>query len=352
MELLDFIDSCNISSKNDTEIFTLFCYYLLKENGTISYSTKKMMHMFGDIGRNAPDPLTLKKDAILSGIFRPHGIEGTLRFTKESFRLMEKEYEHLWAGVAVPVAKTNVTTVAKVRLPDFADACEMSSQNENDGFALLCYYLAKERGKRSFYVRDALDIYEDAGLVVADKVSFEKNVRKHQSFRMAGIDGGMEFFQNAFSELDSKYGKLWDIAEEAPKSNAPTGSEVLDETKFSGKRSGLDKLIVQVNSSYRTGSFDSCALVMRRLLESALIYSFQNNGTENKIIGNDGKFLCFSDIVQKAIGTSGISQVAGDLLAASAIGDYSEKGAMYTFGANDINSVRLAYRNVLEALLL
>jgi hypothetical protein len=32
------------------------------------------------------------------------------------------------------------------------------------------------------------------------------------------------------------------------------------------------------------------------------------------------------------------------------IGDYSGQGPMYTLGANDINSLRVAYRNVLEVL--
>jgi len=91
---------------------------------------------------------------------------------------------------------------------------------------------------------------------------------------------------------------------------------------------------------------------MRRLLEVTLILSFQANGIENEIRGNGKDYIEFAEIVKKAAGSGvlGLSQKGIDITAVSKIGDYSGKGPMYTFGANDINSVRTGFRNILETL--
>ncbi|MCL2786797.1 MAG: hypothetical protein FWD81_06245, partial [Methanomassiliicoccaceae archaeon] len=68
-------------------------------------------------------------------------------------------------------------------------------------------------------------------------------------------------------------------------------------------------------------------------------------------IKSDGRYIELADLVRKAVGTDAMADIANDLIAVSVIGDYSGKGEMYTFGANDINSVRIAYRNVLDALI-
>jgi len=351
MQLIDFIDACNIRSKNETEAFALLCYYSMKENGTVSFSVKKMLYLYDEADLARPDAAGLKKDAAKCGTFRPFGIEGTLRFNKEAIRTFERTYGHLWDNAARPAAKETPAGVYKVRLGIFTDACEMPSADQTKGLELLCYYVAKEKDRMSFSVREVLDLYEEAGLGVPERSQLEKQMRKHASFRRVGIDGSLEFHSGAFAAIDAQYGNMWNAANDMPKNSAPSCSEVIDEKRFCGIREGLDRLIIQVNSSYRSGSYDSCALVMRRLLEAVLIHSFQYKDLE-KEISSGGRFLCFDDIVQKAASSDvfGLSHMSDDVLKASGIGDYSKQGPMYTFSANDINSARTAYRNVLDAL--
>jgi hypothetical protein len=147
------------------------------------------------------------------------------------------------------------------------------------------------------------------------------------------------------------YGHLWS-APAVQENSAAADIEVISEERFCGKRDAVDRLIVQINSTYRDGSFDACASVMRRLLEVALVLSFQANGIENEIRNRSGEYMLLEDIVRKAAVSDvlGLSRKGVDIMAVSKIGDYAGKGAMYTFGANDINSVRIAYRNALEVL--
>ena len=366
MQLIDFIDACDINSKTEIEVFELLCYYLMKEEGKMSFSVKKMLDMYKDAGIPVPERKALEKEAKKYQHFRPHGIEGTLKFASGAVGALEKTYGHLWSGGAARVASSPVRAAvpAGVQLPDFADACKLSEKNEAERFELLCYYQARENGARTFSIRGMADVYTGAGLETPDRSAVEKQVRKHGSFVSKGIDGSLEFAPGVLGSLDSTYGYLWDApaaqthpaAQAAPVAksvpSAAANVEVLSEERFCGKRDGLDRLIVQVNSTYRDGAFDACAAVMRRLIEAALILSFQANGIENEIRGNGNDYIKFEDIVKKAAGSSvlALSQKGIDISMVSRIGDYSGKGPMYTFGANDINAVRTGYRNILETL--
>jgi hypothetical protein len=368
MQLMDFVDACDVRSKTDVEVFELFCYYLTKEKGTVAFSVKKMLWIYEDAGLPAPDVPALKKAAGKYPSFRPFGIEGTLRFGRDVLRGLDKKYGHLWEGGSI-VREGGTVKGTVMRLTDFAEACDMVSKPEIDNFELICYYLAKENVTSVFSVKNVFEMYGDVGLEISDRPALEKQARKHTSFQNVGIEGTLKFQPEAYGSLDSRYGHLWTAMTAAPVHAAPlqtasvaaapaaapaAGIEVLSEAKFCGKRDGFDRLIVQINSSYRNGSFDACAAVMRRLLESALIFSFQANGVDSDILGGDGRYLGLFDIIRKAVENKvlDLSKIRSDLMDVSRIGDYSGQGPMYTFGANDINSVRNAYRNVLETLFL
>jgi len=330
-------------SKDEMENFELFCYYLSKEEDAFSFSPKKIIPMYEEAGLPVPDANELKKRTKKYDSFRPHGIEGTLKFKNDVLRALEKKYGHLWgSGV-------HGTSVSVLRIPDFACACEMGSNSDIENFELFCYYLVKEKKFTMFSVKKVLELFEDVDVTVKDADALKNDMKKHPSFDKK-LDGSLSFKSEALRALDSKYGHLWIKNTETA---APEIFEVVDITRCKKRKEGLDRLVMQINTSYRNGSFDSCALVMRRLLEAALIISFQTNGIENEIRNGSGKYLCFDDIAKKAVekDVNGILKIGDDLTNASAIGDYSEQGPMYTISVNDINSVRNAYRNVIDLLL-
>ena len=233
-----------------------------------------------------------------------------------------------------------------MQIIDFVEACDTKSKTDAEVFELLCYYKAKEDGMEQFSLRKLSRVYLDAGLTMPDGGALDKNIKSGSSFRPHGIEGTLRFSAGTFDRLNKKYGHLWITAV-----GVPSGSEVIDEKRFCGKREGFDRLVAQINSSYGNGSYDACASVMRRLLEASLILSFQSKGIEDTIRGNDG-YIRLDDIVRKAVDTDalGLSGKADDLIAISKIGDYSGHGPTYTLSANDINSVRIAYREVLDIL--
>ncbi|MDR0790954.1 MAG: hypothetical protein LBE47_00260, partial [Methanomassiliicoccaceae archaeon] len=294
MQLIDFVDACDIGSKSTAENFGLFCYYLFKENGAGSFSVKNVAEMYGEAGLPVPELSSLKKEVRNCGYFRPYGIEGTLKFTKDQLRALDKKYGHMWSNT---VKISPETQRVSVPLKNFIEACSMASRTDIENFGLLCYYLAKENGYEHFMIRNMIDVCEDAGLTRPERSALEKEVRKSGSFRLKSFDGSVEFTPDAYRALDDAHGHMWTVVN-APVA-APVNCEVIDEAKFCGKREGLDRLIIQINSTYRDGSFDACAAVMRRLLEVSIIFAFQSNGMEKDVRGADGRYLCLDALIDK-----------------------------------------------------
>ena len=348
MQLIDFIDTCNICSKTGAEVFGLLCYYMYKENGKISFSVKKMLPVYDEAGLPRPDISVIRKEVTRNNMFRPYGLEGTLKLSKDTLRSMEKDHGHLWDVASVNKSAKDVK-ITVVRPDDFADACDMPSKDDNEIFELLCYYLFKEKGTERFHFRKMEDVYKDAELPAPERNNLKKMAYDHGSFRRAGLEWAIAFVPEALGPLEDRYGHMWDSVPETSERTAPV-SYIIDETKFCGKRDGFDRLIIQINSAYRGGHHDSCALLMRRLLEASVILAFQTNGMEKDIVGSGGRYLCLDEIIQNAAGSDVPGIPLKDVHDVSTIGDYSEKGWAYTFSINDINSVRLAYRNVLERL--
>ncbi|MCL2890769.1 MAG: hypothetical protein FWF40_02615, partial [Methanomassiliicoccaceae archaeon] len=229
---------------------------------------------------------------------------------------------------------------------DFAEACDIVSKTEIERFALLCYFLVKEKNASQLSVRKVSGLYKGAGLDAPDKAALKEEIKNSGSFRPFGIEGTLRFSEAAFETLDTGYSHLWNSV-----AGVPAGSEVLDEERFCGKLEGFDRLVAQINSSYREGSHDACALTMRRLLEASMIFAFQSKGMEDAVRNGSG-YLPLEDMIELIADTDalGLSGRMDDLSAAAEIGGYSGRGPAYTFSANDINSVRAAYREILGLL--
>jgi len=344
MRLIDFADACNMNSKTEIEVFELMCYHETKENGVTVFYIKKILIKYEDAGIALPDVSSLKKEIHKYISFRQHGVENAVRFRKETFRSLDKTYGHLWERSRTLDGTMNKTNL---RLKEFVDICGLTAKTDIERFELLCYYLYREKGMTSFHVRKMFDVFDDAEITVADKSALKKRVKESESFRTVSIDGAVSFTPGILRTLNREHGHMW---ESAPVTNVDPVAEieVIPEEKFCGRRETFDRFIVQINETYRNGSYDACASVMRRLFEASVILSFRSAGKEDDILV-DGRFVCFDELVKKA-SEAFPSLNPDDLITISKIGDYSRLGPMYTFGANDINSVRSAYRDLLDPL--
>ena len=68
-----------------------------------------------------------------------------------------------------------------------------------------------------------------------------------------------------------------------------------------GTRGYIEKVANQVNGCYEKGWYDSCAVMIRRLVETLLIETFEHHKIENKIKNTQGDFLVLDEIIDKTL---------------------------------------------------
>lgn len=68
-----------------------------------------------------------------------------------------------------------------------------------------------------------------------------------------------------------------------------------------GTRGYIEKISNQINGAYANGWFDACAVMIRRLLETLIIESFEYNNISNSIKNKSGEFLFLGDLISATL---------------------------------------------------
>jgi hypothetical protein len=64
-----------------------------------------------------------------------------------------------------------------------------------------------------------------------------------------------------------------------------------------GTRGYIEKVANQANGCYANGWYDACAVMIRRLIETLIIESFEKHQISNKIKNSSGDFLYLRDLI-------------------------------------------------------
>jgi hypothetical protein len=68
-----------------------------------------------------------------------------------------------------------------------------------------------------------------------------------------------------------------------------------------GTRSYIIVIANQINGSYENGWYDACAVMIRRLIETLIIETFEHHSIANQIKGPTGDFLYLRDLIAKTL---------------------------------------------------
>ena len=130
---------------------------------------------------------------------------------------------------------------------------------------------------------------------------------------------------------------------------------ILPNNMFNCLSTNFQSLYKQINASYENNLYDCTAVLMRRLLESLLVLSYQNAGIEYEIMDNNNAFhLSLDGIIKNAKQNSILALSANtkkDLLLFKDLGNYSAHKIWYNCTQQDIKPHILKYRVIIEELL-
>lgn len=236
-----------------------------------------------------------------------------------------------------------------MKILDFKRAIDLDAHNQTEQAALLCYFHYKTTAEQIFEMKGIQELFSDAGYSQINGSRVKKNLIDKRIMRIPkGMKTSLEFVPIIFQEYDQKYSLLWEDT-----ISIQSESELIDESKFCGKRQFLTTLIKQINHSYANNCYDATAVLMRRLFEVLLILSYQKMGIDNEIRDASNKgYLMLEGIVSNAKNnqTLKLSRIKNEFDNFRMVGNFSAHSITYTAGKKDIDNIKLNYRVMLEEL--
>lgn len=149
------------------------------------------------------------------------------------------------------------------------------------------------------------------------------------------------------AKLDEKFSSYTGIVK--PVSN----ENILTASSCTGGRKYLVSLVEQINGSYTYGFYDGAAVLMRRVMESLIISSFEKKGKEAQIRDADGNYLMLRDLISQAKNPSNfkLSRGMGDVMdLIKDLGDTAAHNRLYITKKADVDNVQSKFRRLIEEL--
>jgi len=152
------------------------------------------------------------------------------------------------------------------------------------------------------------------------------------------------------------------IQGEAPKTFVPPSDgtkpetqQILPHAMVKGTRGYIEKTTFQINGCYEQGWFDACAVMMRKLIETLIIETFEKHKIDSKIKSPaSGDFLFLRDLIDVLLKETSWNlgrNTKQALPRLKNLGDLSAHGRRYNGHREDIDKLTQDFRIVCQELV-
>ncbi len=135
---------------------------------------------------------------------------------------------------------------------------------------------------------------------------------------------------------------------------ASESQQVIPFSVIRDTRGYLEKVTNQINGSYEHGWFDACAVMVRRLVETLIIETFEHHGIAHKIQDPNGDFLSLKDLVSLTLNETTWNLTRNTkqgLPKLKSVGDLSAHSRRYIAHRRDIDKIIDDLRVVVQELV-
>ena len=125
--------------------------------------------------------------------------------------------------------------------------------------------------------------------------------------------------------------------------------EIFDDT-----RTYIKQVASQGSVCYDYGQYDACNVMLRRLLETLIIETFERKGRESEIKGKDGNFFYLKDLIDTLVNDAKISISRNSkqgFRQLKNLGDLSAHNRRFLAKKSDVDNNKDSLRIVIEELL-
>ncbi|MCO7462145.1 hypothetical protein NJF45_09535 [Stenotrophomonas maltophilia] len=140
-----------------------------------------------------------------------------------------------------------------------------------------------------------------------------------------------------------------------PEEGAPSPDDfVIIFSLVRNTRGYIERVVHQINGAYANGWYDACAVMIRRLVETLIIESFERHGISDKIKGTSGDFLFLRDLISVTLAETSwnLSRNTKQALPRlKDVGDLSAHSRRYIAQRKDIDKLVQDLRVVVQELV-
>jgi hypothetical protein len=236
-----------------------------------------------------------------------------------------------------------------MKIEQFSSMAGLLEKSEIDKVEHLAFYFQENKEQPEFTIKDMSSILVALGFAQPNLTRLKGKIQKSASFVKGAKKDFFRLSVKRVSGLRAIYPSLSE-SEEIISDDSLLPEVLLKETN----RSYLIKAAQQINAAYENNLFDACALMMRRLLEILLIQCFESKGISEQIQDDDGAYQNLKTLINKAKSSSEIglsSEAKKDIHSFRELGNLSAHRVMYNCRRDDIRTLRVEYRAVIEELL-
>lgn len=234
-------------------------------------------------------------------------------------------------------------------LKELLDFCEIDQELSNRELVeFMVYYQSVVQGNDYCSSAEIRNLFSAINHPVPGRIAQYLNEGTSKQRRQYVKRGkGYALHRINLAKLDEKFSSYTGVVK--PVSN----ESILTASSCTGGRKYLVSLVEQINGSYTYGFYDGTAVLMRRMMESLIISSFEKNTKETQIRDADGNYLMLRDLISKAKNPSnfrlsrGMSEVM-DLI--KDLGDTAAHNRSYITKKSDIDNVQSKFRRLTEEL--
>jgi hypothetical protein len=133
-----------------------------------------------------------------------------------------------------------------------------------------------------------------------------------------------------------------------------SSQQIIMHSLVRGTRGYIERIANQINGAYENGWYDACAVLLRRLLETLIIESFEAHALANNIKNPTGDFLYLRDLIDKLLKETAwnLSRNAKQALPKlKDVGDKSAHSRRFVAQRGDIQPLISDIRTVVQELL-
>jgi len=236
-----------------------------------------------------------------------------------------------------------------MKIEQFSSLANLVEKSELKKVEHLAFYFLENKEQVEFTVKDMAAILVALGFAQSNTARLNNAIQKSTVFNKGTKKDYYRLSAKSIKSLREDYPNLSESEE------IISDDSLLPEILFNEvNRQYLVKVAQQVNATYENNLFDACALMMRRLLEILLIHCFEVQGIEDRVKDEEGNYQNLKTLINKAKSFPEIplsTDAKKDIDSFRELGNMSAHRVKYNCRRDDIRTLRVEYRAVIEELL-